>query len=144
MSTRPPMLREDPRPVKSVYIADENMPAKGPHKYEGRERGYQANTYVHQEYPKMMYRARTPEEVQYERDNTPLDVWRSKDTDLLLLTGHNQRKDIKSYEAWVVRHIDITVNNAKEEKEAEKEGFKHLLALHEDLEKAKVKAKEAK
>ncbi len=129
MSTRPPTLVQDPQPVKPVHVAEENMVAKGPHTYAGREQGYQPHTYVHQEYPKVLYRLRTAEELQYERDNTPLDVWRDKDTDLLLLTGHNQKKDIKSYEAWVNRHVDITVKNEKEEREAAKEGFKPLAEL---------------
>jgi hypothetical protein len=132
--TRPPILIQDPQPVKPVYVADETMPAKGPHTYEGREQGYVARDYAHQEYPKMLYRLRTAEELQYERDNTPLDVWRDKETDLLMLTGHNQRKDIKSYEAWINRHVDITVKTEKEEREARKESFMPLAELAKEKE----------
>jgi hypothetical protein len=126
------MLVQDAQPVKDVYIPDAGMPAKGPHVYKGREAGYIHAAYVHQEYPKGLYRARTAEEIQYERDNTPLDVWRDKETDLLQLTGHNQKKDIKSYEAWVTRHLEIVVSDEKEEKKAIAQGYKSLAELSKD------------
>lgn len=124
------MTVQDPQPVKPVYVGDKGMPAMKPHRYAGREEGYVETTYVHQEFPKGLYRERTAEEIQMERDNVTREMWMNRkqgeEMDLLALTGHNQKRDVKSYEAWVTRHVDTVVNDAKEEAAARKQGFKSL------------------
>ena len=124
---RRPLIIQQKQSVKPVYVADEALPAKENHTWEC-EGGYMANPYVHQEFPKMLYRLRSAEEIQIERDNLSWENWTDKDFDLLLATGHNQKRNKQGYEAWVTRHVDKTVETAKEEAAARKEGF---LNLHE-------------
>ena len=132
MATRPPMLIQDPQPVKPVFVAEDAMPAKGAHKYEGKERGYQPAVYVHQDYPKGLYRERTAEEIQIERDNMTKEMWMDKETNLIVLTGLNQKKDVRSYEAWVTRLVEATVADAKEENAERKKGFMSLAELKKE------------
>lgn len=133
MATRPPVLIQDPQPVKSVHVEEVNMAAKGPHKWEGRERGYVPTTYVHQEFPKSLYRPRTPEEIQEERDSVTKEMWMNRkqgeEMDLIALTGHNQKRDAKSYEAWATRPVEVTVSTDKEEAGERKKGFMSLAEL---------------
>lgn len=144
MGTPPkPLVQQDPQPVKPVHVGDEGLAATGPHTYEGRGVGYQPASYVHQEYPKMLYRERTEDELKAELEAVPREVWLNKETDLLLLTGHNQPKTPRSHQAWVNRPVDVTVNNAKEEKEQRAEGFMSMQEIVNARDKAAAKAKAA-
>lgn len=122
-------LVQQVQPVRPVYVDEKQEPAKGSHVYLNREEGYVPKTYVHQEYPKMVYRHPTADEMQEKRENMPKDIWMDPSTDLLQLTGQNSKRDVKSYELYITKNIEQTVNSKKEEDEAAKEGFTNLIEL---------------
>ena len=92
----------------------------GPHTYvEGTLQNpgrYVYQTPVDTEYPRVMYRKRTPEEIAIERDNLSKEQWMDPDIDLIQLTGANHIKKVQNWEAYVTRPVEEVVHNAKEQK----------------------------
>jgi hypothetical protein len=68
------------------------------------------------EYPRVMYRKRTAEEVEIEKANLSQERWLDKDEDLTQLTGANQIKKVQNWQAYVTRPVEQIVHSAKEQK----------------------------
>ena len=94
----------------------------GPHAYvegTGQTSGryvYQDPARVDSEYPRVMYRKRTPEEIEIEKANLSQERWMDKDEDLTQLTGQNQIKKVQNWLAYVTRPVEEVVHNDKEKK----------------------------
>jgi len=86
----------------------------GPHVYEGGR--YRTQHPANTEYPRVMFRKRTPEEVQQEQENMPKAMWLDAQVDLIQLTGHNYPKKVQYWEEYTTRPIEQIVYSLKEEK----------------------------
>jgi hypothetical protein len=68
------------------------------------------------EYPRVMYRKRTEEEVEIEKINLSQERWLDKEEDLTQLTGQNQIKKVQNWTAYVTRPVEEVVHGVKEQK----------------------------
>lgn len=94
----------------------------GPHTYQdgtGQTSGryvYQDPAKVDSEYPRVMYRKRTEEEIEIEKVNLSQERWMDKEEDLTQLTGQNQVKKVQNWLAYVTRPVEEVVHSEKEQK----------------------------
>lgn len=99
---------------------------------------------VDSEYPRVMYRKRTEEEIEIEKANLSQERWMDKEEDLTQLTGSNQVKKVQNWTAYVTRPVEEIVNNAKERKALGPEWTTSLKEIREAMEKDAKERKEAK
>jgi|HubBroStandDraft_1064217.scaffolds.fasta_scaffold03156_10 hypothetical protein len=78
---------------------------------------------VDSEYPRVMYRKRTEEEIEIEKANLSQERWLDKEEDLTQLTGSNQVKKVQNWLAYVTRPVEEDVHNQKEQKKLESAGW---------------------
>lgn len=68
------------------------------------------------EYPRVMYRKRTEEEIEIEKANLSQERWMDREENLTQLTGQNQIKKVQNWTAYVTRPVEGIVHNAKQQK----------------------------
>jgi hypothetical protein len=99
---------------------------------------------VDAEYPRVMYRKRTEEEIEIEKANLSQERWMDKEEDLTQLTGQNQIKKVQNWLAYVTRPVEEVVHNAKERKALGDGWTPSLKEIREEMEKDAKERKEAK
>jgi hypothetical protein len=106
-----------------VPVPKEARNALHPHIYDstvnvltGKRVGYQRiNVTASPEYPKIVYRRATEQEIKERRLELTEESWLDLDFDLLKETGLNQRKRHSDYEKWINRPTEVTVRSREEE-----------------------------